>query len=399
MAMIRIHNIQINGIGPIKDLALKFDNHFNIICGQNGIGKTTILDCLAQSFSVNQISVKKTTGIEKGKWEIDLSINNYSKKRTFEISAFHPNESERPPSIDGHYGFHENANDVIVFKTHRDIKYVKLSSLATDKLKNIGTFASETLMGSLPNDLKNWFVNRFLFSAQPGTLDENQLKNYQVAKDCFSVLNPDISFSKVLPNSFDILLKTPNGEIYFEYLSSGYKSCLAVLLGLINEIELRYISPSKFIKDFDGVVFIDELDLHLHPEWQAKIYEALKAILPNAQIFTSTHSAHIIQIAKPNEIIALILDETLNIKTNPLINSEFGCQGWTVEEVLNDVMGMSETRTDTYLNAIKDFNKAFESEDYKNAKAQFELIDKMLHPQDSLKKILKIQLTGLSDND
>ncbi|MDB5119788.1 MAG: hypothetical protein JWN56_1006 [Sphingobacteriales bacterium] len=38
------------GIGPIKNLELAFDNHFNIICGQNGIGKTTILDCLAQSF-------------------------------------------------------------------------------------------------------------------------------------------------------------------------------------------------------------------------------------------------------------------------------------------------------------------------------------------------------------
>ena len=207
------------------------------------------------------------------------------------------------------------------------------------------------------------------------------------------------SFSKVIPNSFDILLHTPAGEIYFEYLSSGYKSCLAVLLGLIKEIELRYKNPSKFIKDFDGIVFIDELDLHLHPEWQAKIYTALKAILPKAQIFTSTHSPHIIQVAKPSEIIALTLDETMNIKSNPLINSEFGCQGWTVEEILSDVMGMAETRTDTYLNAMNSFNVAVENENYEAAKTQFEIIDKMLHPDDSLKKILKIQLTGLSEND
>lgn len=165
-----------------------------------------------------------------------------------------------------------------------------------------------------------------MFSAQKGTLDKNQLKNYKLAKDCFSILNSEISFSKVNPNSFDILLNTPTGEIYFEYLSSGYKSCLAVLLGLIKEIELRYKNPSKFIKDFDGIVFIDELDLHLHPEWQAKIYTALKEILPKAQIFTSTHSPHIIQVAKPSEIIALIRDEEMNIKSNSLINSEFGCQ-------------------------------------------------------------------------
>jgi len=397
--MIRIHNIKINGIGPIKDLDLKFDHHFNIICGQNGIGKTTILDCLAQSFSVNQISVKKTVGFEKGKWDIDLTINNSLKKRTFEIAAFHPEESIRGATPDGQHGFHENSNDIIVFKTHRDIQYVKLNALATDQLKDSHTFARETLSGSLPNDLKNWFVNRFLFSAQSGTLDENQLKNYLLAKECFNVLNPKISFSKVIPNSFDILLHTENGEIYFEYLSSGYKSCLAVLLGLIKEIELRYKNPSKFIKDFEGVVFIDELDLHLHPEWQAKIYEALKIILPKAQIFTSTHSPHIIQVAKPTEIIALTLDETMNIKSNPLINSEFGCQGWTVEEILTDVMGMTETRTDTYLNAMNSFNIAIEGDNYEAAKEQFVIIDKMLHPEDSLKKILKIQLTGLSEND
>jgi energy-coupling factor transporter ATP-binding protein EcfA2 len=396
--MIRIHEIKINGIGPIKELELKFDSHFNIICGQNGIGKTTILDCLAQSFSINQISVKKTAGIEKGKWEIDLTIDQILKKRVFEITAFYPHESIRPVSVDGYHGFHENSNEIIVFKTHRDIQYIKLNALATDQLKDSGSFAQETISGSFPSGLKNWFVNRFLFSAQPETLDASQLKNYQLAKECFSILNSEISFSKVLP-SFDILLHTPTGEIYFEYLSSGYKSCLAVLLGLIQEIELRFRNPSRYIKDFEGIVFIDELDLHLHPEWQAKIYEALKLILPKAQIFTSTHSPHIIQVAEPSEIIALTLDETMNIKSNPLINSEFGCQGWTVEEILTDVMGMTETRTELYLKSMNDFSIAVENDNYNDAEAAFMVVDKMLHPEDSLKKILKIQLTGLTDND
>lgn len=397
--MLKIENIKIQGIGPIKDLELSFDSHFNIICGQNGIGKTTILDCLAQSFSVNQISVKKTAGIPKGMWEIYLVIDNEPQSRIFEIDAFHPNESTRGSSSSGHIGFHRNSKDIIVFKTHRDIQYVKLTSLATDQLKDSHSFASETISGSLPHDLKNWFVNRFLFSAQPDTLDESQLKNYQLAKDCFNILNPGINFSKVNPNSFDILLQTENGEIYFEYLSSGYKSCLAVLLGLIKEIELRYKNPSKFIKDFDGIVFIDEIDLHLHPEWQAKIYEALKIILPNAQIFTTTHSPHIIQVANPKEIIPLTLDEANQVKLNPVLNDKYGCQGWTVEEILTDVMGMTETRTETYLNAISNFNKAIDVEDFETATTQFEIIDGMLHPENSLKKILKIQLTGISTND
>lgn len=392
--MLKINNIKITGIGPIKNLELFFDNHFNIICGQNGIGKTTILDCLSQSFGYHSTSIKRTAGIANGNWNIKISINEVNQEKNFNITSFHPNENQVQTQ-----GFYQNANDIIVFKTHRDIPYQHLGSLNTDPQKSVHQFAGETIQGSLPNDLKNWFVNRHLWSAHPNHLDEQQIKNINLAKDCFSILNSQISFSKVNPNSNDIMLNTPNGEIYFEYLSSGYKSCMAVLIGLIKEIEFRFKSPSKFIKDFDGIVFIDEIDLHLHPEWQAKIYEALKIILPNAQIFTSTHSPHIIQVANAKEIIPLTLDETNEVKLNSIINQDYGCQGWTVEEILTDVMGMTETRTSTYLDAVSNFNHAIDNEDYETANAHFLILDAMLHPENSLKKILKIQLTGISTND
>ncbi|AWW30100.1 recombinase RecF [Echinicola strongylocentroti] len=392
--MIRINNIDITAIGPIKELKLNFDNHFNIICGQNGIGKTTILDCLAQSFGVNRTSVKRTAGLDKGNWTVEVKISGQNQKKSFDITVFHPNENTY-----NSIGFYENSNDIIVFKTHRDIPYQHLSSLSTDPQKDNNKFAKETMTGSLPSDLKNWFVNRHLWSAHENHLDESQLKNIELAKECFNLLNPQISFNKVNPNSNDIMLNTVNGEIYFEYLSSGYKSCMAVLIGLIKEIEFRYKNPSKFIKDFDGIVFIDEIDLHLHPEWQARIYDVLKIILPNAQVFTSTHSPHIVQVAKPKEIIALTLDSKDEIKLNKIINQEYGCQGWTVEEILTDVMGMSETRTPDYINALSKFSEAVDKDDFKTAKTQFVILDAMLHPENSMRKILKIQLTGLSTDD
>ena len=47
----KIQSLEINGIGGISYLDLSFDNQMNIICGPNGIGKTTILECLAHCFS------------------------------------------------------------------------------------------------------------------------------------------------------------------------------------------------------------------------------------------------------------------------------------------------------------------------------------------------------------
>src|SRR5690606_6327571 len=160
--MIKIKNIKIEGIGPIKDLELEFDSHFNIICGQNGIGKTTILDCLAQSFAGSQTTLKKTAGFEKGQWDINVTINGNVSSKSFLTNQFHPNETSR-----NYNGYYQNSNDVIVFKTHRNIEYIKLDSLGTDQIKDHNNFSYETISGSVSNELKNWFVNRFLFSAQP----------------------------------------------------------------------------------------------------------------------------------------------------------------------------------------------------------------------------------------
>lgn len=392
--MLKIKNIELDGIGPIKTLKLDFNEHFNIICGQNGIGKTTILDAIAQAFSLNETSVKRNANYAKGSIKIEVNINNQIQSKLIHIDKFEPTDRSREV-----VGFYQQSTNVVVFKTHRDIPYSKLSSLATDPSKDIGQNAQQTITGALSSELKNWFVNRHLWSKHDNHLDEGQRKNIALAKSIISILNGNMSFSRVDPRTNDILINTPDGEIYFEYLSSGYKSCFAVLMGIIKEIEFRYHSPSVYVKDFDGIVFIDEIDLHLHPEWQAKIYLALKDILPNAQVFTSTHSPHLIQVAEPKEIIALIKDEHFNTVTNNTISDEYGCQGWTVEEILKDVMGMTETRTDTFNSLIKDFNISLDKDDAVSARFSYEKICKMLHPDSSLRKIMEIQMIGVGQND
>ncbi|CAH7402167.1 conserved hypothetical protein [Vibrio chagasii] len=392
--MIKVNKLKLVGIGPIKNLQLEFNDNFNIICGQNGIGKTTILDSIAQAFSTRETNLKRNANSNEGSIQIEVSINGESQSKTIPVNEFEPTAIQRQAM-----GFYQHSSDIVVFKTHRDIPYSKLSSLSTDPQKDVHANARQTVTGSLSSELKNWFVNRHLWSKHEGHLDEGQLKNIELAKSMFGLLNKGMSFSRVDPRTNDILINTPDGEIYFEYLSSGYKSCLAVLMGIIKEIEFRYYSPTIFVENFNGVVFIDEVDLHLHPEWQAKIYLGLKSILPNAQVFTSTHSPHLIQFADANEIIPLVKDEESNTSLNEVINREYGCQGWSVEEILTDVMGMSETRTDIYNSVIADFNRALESEDLTLLNSAYYKICNMLHPANPLRKVFEIQMIGVGEHD
>lgn len=391
--MLNLTELQISNIGPITDLTLHFHSHFNIICGGNGIGKTTILDCIAQTFTNGKASVKKTAGTEQGFWKLTGTSNNVPFDKTVETKLFRPDEQYN------NAGLLENNNQIIVFRTHRDIVYQNLHAISQNETKNVNVYSEEVVNGTSSQEIKNWFVRSVFWSGTLGILNDIELQNLDLAKECFSILNKEITYSRINHKTNDILLNTPKGEIYFEYLSSGYKSAISVLIGLVKEVEVRFSEPSLFVKEFTGVIFIDEIDLHLHPDWQAKIYLAIKEILPKAQIFTTTHSPHIVQVAEPSEIIALYTDETGKIQRNELANTVYGCQGWTVEEILKDVMGMEETRTITYLEAMKSFNDAVDNEHSNNAKYWYEIIDSMLHPESSLRKILKIQLIGLSEHD
>ena len=57
-----------------------------------------------------------------------------------------------------------------------------------------------------------------------------------------------------------------------------------------------------------GIVLIDEIDLHLHPQWQSEIAGALTRTFPNIQFIITTHSPHVIN-SLPTQSLRLITDD------------------------------------------------------------------------------------------
>jgi predicted ATP-dependent endonuclease of OLD family len=387
--MLKINNILIKGIGPIKELSLDFNPHFNIICGTNGVGKTTILESIAHCFGKGETNIlKRNADSDKGRLNIRIEVK-HSMTFEFQIKNFEPTK------VDNLYTLYQFSDRIIVFKTLRNITYRNLTSVEKDPARDDNVTASLALQGVDFDFLKSWFIHRFVWSAHEGVLSEEQKNNFELAKSIFSILDPHVAFDTVKPSN-DIMVKTTSGIIYYEYLSSGYKSALSILLGIITEIEFRFKEPTINVTDFDGVIIIDELDLHLHPEFQAAIYRGLKKIVPNAQVFTTTHSPHIIQVAEPHEIIALeISPEDNNISRKDLKNSSFGYKGWTLEEILTDVIGLKDTKSQEYRDSLKEFDMSMDEGNEKGVKSAYLKLKKILHPGSEIIKLLQIQLAGI----
>lgn len=391
--MTKIEKISINAIGGIDQLEISFNPGMNLICGPNGVGKTTILECISHSFAnFGSKTLRRNSKYDSGSWTILLSNQKPEESRTFIRNYFHPAEQFEYAG----QAFQEHLLNILVFKSNRQLNYMEVPAISKDPIQEIHAVANEIgSLGTSPHDIKSWFLSRFMWSAHEELLKEYQLQNLELAKKCFGIIDPNVSFKAVIPDTHEILLSAFGKDIYFEYLSSGYKSVMILLLGLIKEIEYRFKNPGLNVTDFNGLILIDEADLHLHPQWQAKLIKVFKEVVPKAQIILTTHSPHMIQTAEPNELIALGLNEENLVYVRDLPSSEFGYQGWTVEEILKDVMGLEETRSDTYNNILQDFEEALDKEDVDNAISAYKVLDLMLHPRNPLKKILEIQLAAI----
>lgn len=389
----KIKSIKISGIGGIRNLIVDFNDRMNFICGPNGIGKTTLLECIAHSFTANNTNIlKRNVASSTGSFTALIDLDGGEHSSNVDIIDFSPNKESNVN------GLHQHSSKLLSLKVTRSFQYQPLNAVGKDIDKGAYELYQEAKNGVNISEVKNWFVNRYLYSAHKGALTQEQHNNLELAKKSFSLLNDKFSFSRVMASSNEIMINTPDGEIYYEYLSSGFKSCLSIIFGIIKDIELRFKEPCINAWDFDGIILIDEIELHLHPEWQSKIAKILLDVFPNAQFITATHSPHVLQSANPEEIIALTFDDGKVIRRE-LEKSKYGYQGWTVEEILLDVMGMTDTRTDEYHKYLHYFELALEQENYQKAKEAFSELDYLLHPNNHLRKLLKLELASLGGAD
>jgi len=148
-------------------------------------------------------------------------------------------------------------------------------------------------------------------------------------------------------------------------MSEGYRAALALLVDLVRHM-VDVFGPENLVQEqqgrvvvpHSGVVLIDEIDSHLHPEWQRQIGFWFKERFPNIQFIVTTHSAMICQAADENMIYHLPPPGSV-CEPNRIIDADY----WNIVKSKPDVIylspafGMQFTRSPRAVQARKQFSE------------------------------------------
>jgi hypothetical protein len=96
------------------------------------------------------------------------------------------------------------------------------------------------------------------------------------------------------------------------WLSQGYQSIIAWLADVVGQVLLE-AGESVDAAEMEGLVLIDEIDLHLHPTWQVRLIPALKKVFPRLQFIATTHSPMVLPGLAADEVYILAQDKEGNV--------------------------------------------------------------------------------------
>ena len=103
-------------------------------------------------------------------------------------------------------------------------------------------------------------------------------------------------------------------------LSSGFASILKILQSIVSGYS--YFTNAENISEVEGYVLIDEIESHLHNEWQIEIISLLKKIFPNTTFFITTHSSIVLSQLKEGEAYRLQRDEDDVVRAHLIKNPD-----------------------------------------------------------------------------
>ena len=392
-----IQQVTIKNFRCFEDLMVNLNPDVNIFVGNNGSGKSAVLDAIAAAMypyisQIQQISdqnqdkspiFKSDLSIQKNdlkqknnrinpqfqalvkgfpEWSIEYK-NIFSREDRnifvdensigFDVDFGSPKLSQLISSINDKYGDEtENSSFslVVYYKENRKsvIEVKDIFNQILDQLSDkFDSFKNSLNASTNFTDLANWFfIRRFheLSEVQKrGDLkfELSDLKQIRKAISTIIAPNANVYFTQNTSAKLMVEWETETGEkieLSLNQLSSGYRNMLALVMDFARRLAQANPQMENPL-EAEAVLMIDELDLHLHPTWQQKIIPDLRKVFPNTQIIATTHSPEIVTTVERHQVKIL---ENYQIKECPTPT-----RGRSSSDIVRDVLGLEKLRPDT----------------------------------------------------
>lgn len=367
----RVDSLRVENFKKYEYYEQQFEGNFTLIIGDNGAGKTSILEAICASLGeylvgIDGVKPKRSFKNEEIRFSyktIGQGSIHFSPSLPIEVEMYGSifntpmNWTRYKEFIDGRTK--RTGDDVAGLARH------KQTLINNDKSSEIVLpLISYQSAGRLFSQKREKWVNPFndertsRFVGYYGCLEEEsdmklmthwfrRMKGLQMQSNATigeyqSVINAINTFMTVMegPNwggiDFDfnleeIMICKDDTWLPIRMFSAGYRG----LIGMVTDLAYRtaVLNPQLLERATaltPGIVLIDELDLHLHPKWQWRVIEALTKTYPMVQFIATTHAPILIASCMSGQVIDL---------NNYINSSDESPYGWRIEDVLDKMMG------------------------------------------------------------
>ena len=402
--MIKIRSLHLENYRGFTDTTIEFGDHITCIAGINGAGKSSVLCALSRVLESLYTSFPKEPFIKS----TDINKNAKDKEAKIELSLLLDDENCIRQINSKGITFFEDKSFTDYKKSHNFIiSYYSVNrseldvDVSVDQEKDLSD--KKEAMTNAFNSVTHYKEFFQWFRDREDRENAIKLEKYEngdtktifedielkAVRNAISVLTPDFSKMKIDKNRQSVLITKGNTSIDFSTLSDGEKGVIT----LFGDIARRLAIANETLEnplEGNGIILIDEIDLHLHPSWQRKICHALVKTFPNCQFVITTHSPQILGELKTDEIWLL---NDFNVYRP---DSSFGL---TSNQILDEVMDVidgdfSLSRDSTIAKKLQDLNLAMETEKFADAKKIIAEIEETtgtnLHEAESCKIALEM---------
>lgn len=391
-----LEKLKLHNFRCYEKLEIDFNRQLTVLVGKNGSGKTTVLEAIAIALGTWFVgfNIVNAKGINKRTDPL---------RKAYQIGATDDVQTQFPVEIEAWGKIEESKDQILHWK--REL-YTPTGTMTTKDAKEIVEYAAEyqKAISEGRTDIylpmvayygtgRLWDYHRqkrndvFKVSSRTnGYIDcLDGTANVKLMMDWFQIMtinkyqrqeenlesNPELdtvylAMEKCLTNLSgysDVKIRYNMGtqelDVYYSeqdkqrmriplnQLSDGYKG----MISLVADIAYRMatLNPqlgTEVLSKGDGVVLIDEVDLHLHPAWQQKVIDNLMNIFPKVQFIVSTHAPAIISSVKTDKL-RILSNKEVCMTANQVYGKD-------VNSVMKEIMGVND-RPDQFVELFEKF--------------------------------------------